>query len=248
MLKNRVWIGRGALALTDQALFSGAGFLLSLLLGRWLTPAQYGAYALAFSVFLFASSFHNSLILEPMGVIGPASYKQNLPAYIAKLIKLHGYVALGLAFLMMVAAGGVFIFSRNSTLAGALCGASIAIPCVLLSWLLRQSAYLDHRPALAARGGATYAAVVVLSLFILYFTRSLNPFTAFITIAAAGTVAGFVMMALIRPEFDAPAAIAHMRTILSQHWVYGRWVIVTALVYWLSWQAYTFIVAAMLGC
>ena len=110
MIKNRVWIGRGALALTDQALFSGAGFLLSLLLGRWLTPAQYGAYALAFSVFLFASSFHNSLILEPMGVIGPASYKQNLPAYIAKLVKLHGYVALGLAFLMMVAAGGVFSY------------------------------------------------------------------------------------------------------------------------------------------
>src|SRR5271156_5243340 len=216
MIKNRVWIGRGALALTDQALFSGAGFLLSLLLGRWLTPAQYGAYALAFSVFLFASSFHNSLILEPMGVIGPASYKQNLPAYIAKLVKLHGYVALGLAFLMMVAAGGVFLYSKNSTLAGALCGASIAIPCVLLSWLLRQSAYLDHRPALAARGGATYAAVVVLSLFILYFTRLLNPFTAFLTIAAAGTVAGFVMMVLIRPEFDAPAATAQMRTVLSQ--------------------------------
>ncbi len=247
MIKNRVWIGRGALALTDQALFSGAGFLLSLLLGRWLTPAQYGAYALAFAVFLFASSFHNSLILEPMGVIGPASYKHNLPAYIAKLVKLHGYIALGLAFLMMVAAGGVYIYSRNTTLAAALCGASIAIPCVLLSWLLRQSAYLDHRPALAARGGATYAAVVVLSLFTLYFTRSLNPFTAFITIAAAGTVAGFVMMALIRPEFDAPAATAQMRTILSQHWVYGRWVIVTALVYWLSWQAYTFIVAAELG-
>jgi glycosyltransferase involved in cell wall biosynthesis len=245
--RKRLWIYRVVLALTDQGLFSGAGFLLSLLLGRWLAPAQYGAYALAFAVFLFASSFHNSLILEPMGVIGPASYKQHLPAYVAKLVRMHGFVALGLSLLMLVGAGGVFLYSRNGTLAAAMCGASIAVPCVLLSWLLRQSAYLDHRPGLAARGGATYAAVVVLSLSIFYLIRFLNPFTAFLTQAAAGIVAGIVMMALIRPDFDSPVAAVQMPVILAQHWKYGRWVIGTSLVFWVSWQAYYFITANLLG-
>src|SRR4051794_23090859 len=39
---------KGSLAVMDQALFSGANFLASIALARSLTPADYGAYSVAF--------------------------------------------------------------------------------------------------------------------------------------------------------------------------------------------------------
>jgi glycosyltransferase involved in cell wall biosynthesis len=55
------------------------------------------------------------------------------------------------------------------------------------------------------------------------------------------------MMALIRPDFDSTVAVVQMPVILTQHWNYGRWVIGTSLVFWLSWQGYYFITAGILG-
>ena len=50
------WAIKGALAILDQALFAGTNFLVNILLGRWLTPAQYGAFAVVYSFFFLFSS------------------------------------------------------------------------------------------------------------------------------------------------------------------------------------------------
>ena len=45
------WIHKSVLAVMDQGLVSGSNFLIGVLLARWLAPEQFGAYALAFSLF-----------------------------------------------------------------------------------------------------------------------------------------------------------------------------------------------------
>src|ERR1700691_3728197 len=50
------WITKGGLAILDQGLISGSNFLIGILLARWLMPEQYGAFALAFYVFLLLSA------------------------------------------------------------------------------------------------------------------------------------------------------------------------------------------------
>ena len=47
------WLTKGCLAVADQGVFAVSNFLLNILLARWLAPADYGAFALAYSVFLF---------------------------------------------------------------------------------------------------------------------------------------------------------------------------------------------------
>src|ERR1019366_3825617 len=61
------WAGKGSLALLDQGLISGSNFLIGILLARWLVPEQYGAFSLAFSVFLLLSYVYHSLLSEPQG-------------------------------------------------------------------------------------------------------------------------------------------------------------------------------------
>jgi hypothetical protein len=52
----RKWFAKGGLAIVDYGLISGSNFLLGVLLARWLSPRDYGAYALSFS-FLIRAGF-----------------------------------------------------------------------------------------------------------------------------------------------------------------------------------------------
>src|ERR1700710_657884 len=76
------WMGRVFLAVADQGLISGSNFAIGILLARWMKPEQYGAYALAFSVFLLLSQFHGSIVLEPMAVFGSSTYRSRLRGYL----------------------------------------------------------------------------------------------------------------------------------------------------------------------
>ena len=66
----RPWLGKGFWALLDQGLFSGANFLVNILLARWLPPEEYGAFAVAMSVFYLLAGFHTAVLTEPMMVFG----------------------------------------------------------------------------------------------------------------------------------------------------------------------------------
>lgn len=50
------WARKGFWAVLDQGLFAGSNFLVSVLLARWLEPASYGAFSVAYSVFLLLDS------------------------------------------------------------------------------------------------------------------------------------------------------------------------------------------------
>ena len=85
----RSWVRKGTLAVLDQGLISGSNFLISILLARWMGAAQYGAYALAFSIFLLFLVSYQALVLEPMCVFGPAQYRECEPEYFGTLLRMH---------------------------------------------------------------------------------------------------------------------------------------------------------------
>src|ERR1700685_1566655 len=77
----RSWGMKWALSLVDQALTSAGSFGVNVLLARWMSPNQYGAFAVAFAGYLFLTGFYNALLLEPMIVIGPARHAASLRPY-----------------------------------------------------------------------------------------------------------------------------------------------------------------------
>lgn len=77
--------------MTDQALFAGANFLVSILLARWLKPAAYGAFSLAYAIFLLLGTVHTGLWTEPMLVYGSGRYRENFPAYQQILLRHHSF-------------------------------------------------------------------------------------------------------------------------------------------------------------
>src|SRR5947199_4322297 len=101
------WAMKGGLALLDQGVFAGSNFVMSILLARWLSPEQYGMYAVAFSMLLFLLNFHQGLMLEPMLVFGSAVYRDSLRGYLKALLLLH--VGISLAMVLGLFAAAAFI-------------------------------------------------------------------------------------------------------------------------------------------
>ena len=238
------WMRKGATAFADQGLFAASGFLVNILLARWLPPEQYGGYALAFSIYLFASSFHNALLLEPMSVFGPASYRNALPEYLGRLLRLHFAITVPLG--LLVGFGGMVFgfFSKSTVLSPAFWGVSMGMPWMLFFWQWRRAAYLELRPDVAVCGAAANTFTCVTLLFVFHARGWLSPFTAFVLQAIAGIVASALLICFIRPRFKLSWAGEPMCTLLKQHWHYGRWVVVTAFVFWLAGDAYYLIIGS----
>src|SRR5882757_4711202 len=184
----RVWGVRAAFSLLDQGLFSGAGFLVNWLLARWLAPASYGAFAVAFAAFLFTYGFHNALLLEPMSVFGPSRHAESLPGYFRAQLMIHIVMVGPLSAVGIVTGLLVWRITPGSPLVGAIMGVSLALPLILLLWLARRICYAVQRPSVAATGTALYLAFVAAGLLGLRNSSLLGPFTAFILMGSGSFI------------------------------------------------------------
>ena len=85
----KLWAGRGFWAVMDQGLFATSNLILNILLARWITPVEYGAFTVSYTIFLWLGTFHTALITEPMLVFGAGKYKECFLDYLRVLLRWH---------------------------------------------------------------------------------------------------------------------------------------------------------------
>jgi O-antigen/teichoic acid export membrane protein len=230
------WVHRGGFAVLDQGLISGSNFLAGILLARWLVPEQYGAYAVAFSVFVLLSLVYQSLVLEPMAVFGGSSYRDCLRGYLGSLLWIH--LTISVAIVVIFGVSAIVAKEMSSVLAGALAGVTITSPCVLVFWLARRSFYLELSASKAALGALVYSILSSSGLFLLYRYGLLSPFSAFalMGVAALGTaVYNFIRLrTMLRHSATAPTVSESWR----RHWSYGRWALASCVANWIPAYIY----------
>ncbi len=235
----KTWPLRGFFALVDQGLISGSNFIVAILLARWVSAQQYGAYALAFEVLLFMSIVYAALILEPMCVFGPSTYKNDFRAYLGVLLRIH--CGLSVLVIAAVLAGAAVLHSLKpgSSLPDALVGVGVACPSLLLFWLARRGFYVHLLPKKAALGACAYSATVLAGVTVVYKAHSLNPFTVFLVMAAGAIVTGPPMLRWFKSHMPLlPGRRIRVKDVMRQHWIYGRWALASATVIWLSGAIY----------
>jgi O-antigen/teichoic acid export membrane protein len=240
-----VWSLPVALSVLDQGLVSGAHFGLNVLLARWVSPAEYGIFAVSFSLFLFLSGFHIALILEPMNVLGASRPAAEQGRYLGSLVQLHVLLTILLSLVLM--AGVLALRGGHATLARSLAALAAALPFILLQWLLRQACYLQTRPDLAVRGSLIYVSTLAAALGALALGRtSISPVTAAFPALAVASLAASA--GLWRPL----GVTLSTRTVpsvelLTSHWSYGRWIVAAGLAHNAGNALYLPLVAALLG-
>ena len=70
------------IALMDQAVVSGAGFITGVLLARFLGLSSYGVFAMSWLVVLFFGSIQQAFIIAPLQTLLPKKEKEEKDAFL----------------------------------------------------------------------------------------------------------------------------------------------------------------------
>jgi O-antigen/teichoic acid export membrane protein len=225
-------ISKGGYAILDQALFAGTNFLCNILLARWLEPAQYGVFAIAYSVFLLLSTFHSAVLTEPMLVFGAGKYADCFPKYLRRLIQGHWLITSLIGVILAVLALVLRLWGFPDFFES-LGGLSIASPFILFMWLMRRSFYVRSQPQWSATGGALYLGLMSAGLYGLFAAQRLSAASSLIVMGVASLVVGLWLLTLLRPPSLLLESHPQPAILWNDHWSYGRWATATAVFTWL---------------
>lgn len=242
--QNRNRLLKLALAVSDQLLFSGSNFVVSVLLGRWMAYESYGAFTYAYSLLLLLSTFHNALLLEPFTVLGSSQYRFTLQTYTRRMARLQLYWTVIVSSLCLPIGLGVWL-AGNASLGGALLGLSVAQGAILYFWYVRRKWYVVQRIHRAVFGSAIFAAGQIVAVFALQRAGALSPFSALAVIGAAALIGAMVGRFRPAEEDEQPESLP-VAQIVKEHWRYGKWVALAGIFFWLTGQSYNVLTGSIL--
>ena len=234
------WLGRGVWAVTDQGLFAVSSALLNVLLARWLVPAEYGAFAVAYTLFLLIGAVHTAFFTEPMLVFGSDKYAKLWSGYMRVLLRGHWMLTCAGSMFLLIASA-VCWFNGAGLIAQATCGLAVAAPFTLLLWLMRRASYARLQPQLAAAASALYLLLIMTGLWALNFYKATSILLVMLCMGLASAVAGLWLRWQLcsTTSLDSEsAARPAQRAVLTAHWNYGRWALATGLLMWVPLNFY----------
>ena len=240
------FIGKAAFAISDQALFSGANFAVNILLARWLAPAEYGAFSLAYSVFLLFAVVHTALLIEPLMVFGSGKYQRIFPSYVRVLLRAH-WALMGPGTVLLF--GTAFVLGKvySGTAGSAFIGLAFSGAAILLFWLVRRVFYVLLQPGWGVLGGALYFTGVMGCMWILQATGRLSTTTAFVAMGAASLMASLTLLVRFGTSVLRRSSEPTLREVATDHWRYGRWAIASSAISWFPGSIYYALLPAWLG-
>lgn len=245
----RHWGLKGGLGILDQGVFSGGNFLLNILLARWLSANSYGTFALAFSIFLFFTSFHNAMILEPMSVFGTAKYSEKIHGYLSNQFVIHIIVTGVLGMFISSIGFGLFYFALvDSFLSQAIIGVGLFLPLMLLIWLSRRICYVLGEPGWAFILSFVYSICLVGGAFYLHFMKTESAVVWFGLMGLSSLAGLLILFKLDVFHFLADTNGGFgWKKLLREQWAFGKWIVLATFFYFAATQIQIFITAGMLG-
>ena len=224
---------QGTWAVADQALFALSNFALNMLLARWLSPGDYGAFGVAFSIYLFLGVLHTAFLTEPMLIHGSSDrYRPWFGAYLKVLLREHVKFSLIAMVVLLTVAMGLALYSVPS-FSRSLFGLAFMSPLALLLWLARRACYALLVPRLAASGGALYMIIIAGGIAVLNERGWLSPATAFGVIGVGSFVSSAWLLSRVFLRSGSQEGESELQ-IRRTHFEYGRWAAPTSVLSWIT--------------
>jgi O-antigen/teichoic acid export membrane protein len=239
-----VWLVKSSLAVFEQALIAGSNFLLNVLVARWLTAEQYGAYAVAFAVYMLLVSLYQGLILEPMSVLSASLDEERFRSYLGSLLRVQVRISAVLTITLAVFVLGLFATRPHNLIASPLLALVVSLPFILVFWLLRGACYVKRSPQYATQGAFIYSVVMLGGLMVVRHWFQMSGFTVFIGMGVSAAAVSCLLLTRLRPNFQ--SAISD-REQWIEHWNFGRWELSKIGFDWISQNISYTLTAGFLG-
>lgn len=246
MIRPPGWLRKSLLATLDQGTYSVTGFITSVVLARSLSPAEYGAYTLAFTALLLIGMFQDSLVTEPLLVYGASKYQGTFGPYFQLFAKRQIVTTLGFSFCLAVAVGIAPRFFPHPW-SGNILGLAVAMPAILLAWLVRRAFYARTDPGGALINSLVQATCILAGLYFVVTASKMTAFAAFLILGAGALVSALVGWYRMRISWPSARAPFLEQEALGDHWRYGRWLVLTNGPVWVVSNGYTTLAGVLLG-
>jgi O-antigen/teichoic acid export membrane protein len=237
--RARPVIARVGLAVADQAVIGIGGLLFSVLLARWVAADEFGAFMVAFAIYLLAQNVCDAAVIEPLAVYGAGKHAGRFHVYLGRL--LVGFLLVSLVLAMLLAAGAGVVWWTDLTsmpVAWGLAGAAATLPLLLVRGLMRQPLYAISQQGWSIVGGVVYTVVALAALYGLHRGGVLDAATAFAALGLGGlgsAVSGFIVL---RPAWRGRHRQPGLAEVARDHWDYARWSVSERLLSWIPANAY----------
>lgn len=227
------------LALADQALVSGTGFLHALAAARCLGVEEFGRFGLAWLAVTCAGSMHQAMLLQPMAVHHPEYRGADGGGYLRVLARWHALLLP--PALMLPAALAAWLVPAHS---GLILATALATITRLAAEHERRCAFtLGDSVRASLIDTATYGPLAAVAVWFWTHPTSLSAEMAILAAAATSACGWAVGQILLRRARSGPSVPwwAAMR----QHLVFGGWLLASALAMQASSQLYPVLLAAI---
>jgi O-antigen/teichoic acid export membrane protein len=239
-----VWLVKSGLAIFEQALIAGSNFVLNVLVARWLTAEQYGAYAVAFASYMLLIAFYQGLILEPMSVLSASFDEERFRSYLGSLLRVQARISAILAVVLALVVLGILLFDHNSSLGWTLLALVPSLPFILVFWMLRGACYVRRSPHYATQGAFIYSAVMLLGLILVRQWFRISASIVFIGMGVSAAAVSCLLYRRLRPNFESKISDWDQ---WIEHWNFGRWELSKIGFDWVSQNISYTLTAGFLG-
>lgn len=218
------------LALTDQIVVSGCNFGTTIVVARQLTTEGFGLFSLASMTCLFLANLHRAGLTQPLNVIGSSENHEQLTQRLASLLRAHAVLLPLTAIAIAVVAPLLF---PNVALA-------LAVIAYFAGFALQETVrrywYTSGEIAEALRNDVLSYGLQLVILLTLGNFDALGGSTAFLVMAGTSILAFVVGTRRIGTvAFERSLSTWRM---LTQHWSFAKWLLLTVLAVWGAGQAY----------
>lgn len=240
-IMNRSIHRRVALTSVDQVFSSASNFAVGVAVARISGPSGFGAYALAYAIWLFLVGIHRALVTEPMIILG-ARREGEAGSPVGG--GLTSTVCIGLLATVVTAITGLIIYSAGErTLGNGVLGVAPWLTFLLIQDYWRWVGFMEGSPGKTLVNDVVFAGfqgLLYAALFLSGFDTPVAALAAWGAGAAVGALLGLKQFSIGRPL---PGVRSHFGTT----WMTSRWLLGDNLTHWISNQAYVVTIGAVLG-
>ena len=233
--------GRATTTMIDQCVASGSNFAVGIVVARISGPAGLGAFALAYTVWILATTLHRSLITDPMAIMGDMR-RDDRDEFVRRGFAAD--VAMGLMAACIVAAvGSVFLAVGQHTFGVGLLSVAPWILVLDLQDYWRQIGFMQGTPKKSLMNDLLFNAVQATG-FVAIFLLGLHSVFAVVSawgLGAAVAAAYGLRQFSVRPSFRGAG------TCLRSRWHITRWLASERAASWGATQLYLILAGALLG-
>jgi len=237
LVKSRLFLSVGA-----QGLVSGFHFALNLLLLRVVTPYDYGVFAFAFVLAMFASAINNALISTPLTVYTPVLKDEKERSAQEAMFSTLNLILFG----VLVIAG--VLYAQSTGLDSQI---SLAVTLFVAVYsarhFSRSAGYARMRPLITASGDTTYVISGSLIVLFLVFTQEQLSVTSVLYSLAAANLCAMVIERWRLHGKERKLLFFGSIKNYGQVWLQSRWALIGSLTTLFLAQAHSVIITSTNG-